>query len=177
VAIRPVLGTLAVRRWSPLRPPRTCAARQEPDPGRRRRDDEGGEGQPRRRAGRRRPGGSPTSRRPSSARRRRAFPARRGRRSHQPAGNPAIVVADGPAGLRIQPKREGDAARTYYCTAFPIETLLPRPGRRPRREGGRAMGNEVKEYPRALRSQRPRRGGSPTRTTPGSATATTPRRE
>ena len=61
-------------------------------------------------------------------------------------GIPATVLADGPAGLRINPKRSG-SEDTFFCTGFPVGTVLASMWNPALvEELTSAMGDEVKEY-------------------------------
>lgn len=61
-------------------------------------------------------------------------------------GIPTTVLADGPAGLRIDATRKG-CDQTFYCTHFPIETVMSATWN-PQLvyQVGSAMGDEVKRY-------------------------------
>ncbi|MFL9844016.1 glycoside hydrolase family 3 C-terminal domain-containing protein [Flavobacterium rhizosphaerae] len=62
-------------------------------------------------------------------------------------GIPSLTFADGPAGVRISPKRKGDTINTYYATAWPVGTMLASTWNTELvEEVGRAFGDEVKEY-------------------------------
>jgi len=61
-------------------------------------------------------------------------------------GIPATVLTDGPAGVRIDPTREG-SSQTYYATGFPIGTCLACTWNTDLVENvGKAIGNETLEY-------------------------------
>lgn len=61
-------------------------------------------------------------------------------------GIPATVLADGPAGLRIKPTRDG-MDKTFYCTHFPIGTVMSSTWNTALVHSvGEAMGDEVKHY-------------------------------
>ena len=61
-------------------------------------------------------------------------------------GIPSIVLSDGPAGVRINPKRKG-SRQTFYCTGFPIGSLLSSTWNPALVETvGAAIGNEALEY-------------------------------
>lgn len=61
-------------------------------------------------------------------------------------GIPGTVLADGPAGVRIDPKRKGTDS-TFYATCFPTGTLMASSwDTELMEEVAKAMGNEVLEY-------------------------------
>ena len=65
---------------------------------------------------------------------------------NQRLGIPATVMTDGPAGVHIDPRRDGDP-NTYYATGFPVGTCLASTWNTELvRQVGEAIGNETLEY-------------------------------
>jgi beta-glucosidase len=62
-------------------------------------------------------------------------------------GIPSLVLADGPAGVRIDSVRKDQPGRTFYATAWPVGTLLASSWDTALvKRIGAAFGHEVKEY-------------------------------
>ncbi len=62
-------------------------------------------------------------------------------------GIPSVTMSDGPAGVRIPPVRNNDSSKTYYATAFPVETLLASTwDTAVVRKVGAALGSEALDY-------------------------------
>ncbi|MFL5787140.1 MAG: beta-glucosidase family protein [Flavisolibacter sp.] len=62
-------------------------------------------------------------------------------------GIPKLVLADGPAGVRIEPYRNKDSSRSYFATAWPVATLLASTWDTALvRKAGAAFGNEIHNY-------------------------------
>ena len=61
-------------------------------------------------------------------------------------GIPSTVLTDGPAGVRINPRRDNDQ-NAYFCTGFPVGTALACTWNTQLvEEVGKCIGNEVLEY-------------------------------
>lgn len=62
-------------------------------------------------------------------------------------GIPSLVLADGPAGVRIDSVREGKPGKTYYATGWPVATLLASTWDTTLvKKVGTAFGGEAKDY-------------------------------
>ncbi|MEZ4897469.1 MAG: glycoside hydrolase family 3 N-terminal domain-containing protein [Saprospiraceae bacterium] len=62
-------------------------------------------------------------------------------------GLASAILSDGPAGLRIDPVRDSTSGKTYYCTAFPIESMLSSTWNTDLvQEVGKAFGEEMRDY-------------------------------
>jgi len=62
-------------------------------------------------------------------------------------GIPSIVLSDGPAGLRINPFRNGDSSKSFYATAWPVATLLASSWDTAMvKKMGVAFGSEIHDY-------------------------------
>jgi beta-glucosidase len=62
-------------------------------------------------------------------------------------GIPSITVSDGPAGVRINPFRNGDSSISFYATAFPVGTLLASSWDTALvQKVGNAFGSEIRDY-------------------------------
>jgi len=61
-------------------------------------------------------------------------------------GIPPVLLADGPAGLRISPTRDGQS-RTFHCTSFPVGTAMSSTWNvELAEEVGKAVGSEMRDY-------------------------------